>query len=174
MTSSHDVYTTGLGQNGQLGHGDDESKTVFTWVKKLGGKNINSIYAGGHHTWCVIDSDIKSVANYRPPSPLRTPVVNSPLNLTQVKVQRGDTSADSSMIREKKGRNDIGLEHMCLFIVFSSQAKSHRFARVAIDEKQLPMFNRTFTEYIKMLEDEEGGLAYYNVHKDDDIFQLVT
>ena len=175
LTSSNDIYTTGLGQNGQLGHGDDESKTSFTWVKKLGGKNITSIYAGGHHTWCVIDSDNKAIANYRPPSPLRTPIANSPLNMTQTKMHgRGETSMENSIMKEKRSRNDIGLEHMCLFVIFSDQGKSHRFARVTIEENKLSVFNRTFAEYIKSIEDEEGGLAYYNIQKDDDLFQLVV
>lgn len=173
LTSNHDVYTTGFGQTGQLGHGDEESKTVFTWVKKLGGKKVSSIYAGGHHTWCVIDSDNKTISNYRPPSPLRTPVMSSPLNMTQTKLHKGDTSMDNSLIKEKRGRNDIGLEHMSLFLIFSDQAKSHRFARVTLDERQLPLFNRTFSEYIKSIGDEEGGLAYYNIQKDDDLFQMV-
>lgn len=174
LTSCHDVFTAGLNQAGQLGIGDEESKTSFTWVRVLGGKNITSIYAGGHHTWCVIDSDNKHIADYNPPSPLRMSLINSPLNMTQAKMQgRGDNSDDQSILREKNRKNDMGLEHLSLHVIFSDQGKSHRFARVTLDDREMDTFNRTFAEYIKIIEDEEGGLAFYNIQKDDDLFQLV-
>lgn len=157
-----------------MGIGDEESKINFTWVKTLGGKNITSIYAGGHHTWCVIDSDNKQVPDYSPPSPLKTSLANSPLNMTQAKMHgKGDSSADQSMMKERGRKNDLGLEHLSLHVIFSDQGKSHRFARVTIDDREMSAFNRTFGEYIKVIEDEEGGLAFYNIQKDDDLFQLV-
>jgi hypothetical protein len=174
LTSGHDVFTAGLNQAGQLGIGDEDSKTSFTWVKLLAGKNITSIYAGGHHTWFVIDSDNKHIPDYTPPSPLRTSLLNSPLNLTQTKMPgRGDHSDEHSIIKDKNRKNDFGLEHLSLHVIFSDQGKSHRFARVTLDEREMTVFNRTFAEYIKIIEDEEGGLAFYNIQKDDDLFQLV-
>jgi len=53
------------------GLGDDESKTVFTHVTNLGGKNTATISAGGDHSWAVLDRSSPIKQNYRPPSPLR-------------------------------------------------------------------------------------------------------
>ena len=164
LTETHDVYTTGLGQHGQLGHGDEDSKRVFTWVKKLGGKRITAVYAGGHHTWCVIEGETKQVANWQPPSPLRNSTISSPMNASQAKTRDlRDQSPDTSVLKERRGKNDIGLENLTLHVIFSDQQKSHRFVRVTIDDKAMNAFNRHFGDYVKRLEDEEGGLAFYNI-----------
>lgn len=173
LTANHDVFTTGLGQNGQLGHGDEDAKTIFTWVKKLGGKNITSIFAGGHHSWCLVDGDTKNISNYNPPSPLRNSPISSPINAGRSQLGRGEGSNETSMIREKKSRNDIGMEHMILHLIFSDQQKSHRFARVTMEEKNKNAFDRAFSEYIKILEGQEGNLVFYNIQKDDDLFQII-
>ncbi len=51
--------------------GDDESKIVFTHVASLGGKNIEKIFAGGNHSWIVLDQNDPINNNYEPPSPLQ-------------------------------------------------------------------------------------------------------
>lgn len=56
LTDRGDVYTCGYGGHGQLGHGDKESKTQFTLVQQLGNKNVTKIFAGGSHSWVVLDS----------------------------------------------------------------------------------------------------------------------
>ena len=44
-----DVYSWGIGERGQLGHGDLESRKVPTTVLLLQGKDICSIAAGESH-----------------------------------------------------------------------------------------------------------------------------
>lgn len=52
------------------GLNDKESRTQFTHVANLGGKNVYNIYAGGNHSWVVIDDVMPVRDNYRPPSPV--------------------------------------------------------------------------------------------------------
>ncbi len=49
-----DVFSCGYGSSGQLGLGDNESKTVFTPIMDFAGKNVSKIFAGGNHSWAVI------------------------------------------------------------------------------------------------------------------------
>lgn len=172
LTKSHNVYTAGLGQNGQLGHGDEESKKEFSWLKTLGGKKVQKIFAGGHHTWCMLDPQERKLKNYCPPSPLKTSMPTSPSQGGHSRLNR-DHSQDGSVMRDKRSRNDLGLEHMGLHVIFSDQAKSHRFVRVTVEDKFMSSFNRLFAEYIKKVETDDGGMMFYNIQKDDDLFQII-
>jgi alpha-tubulin suppressor-like RCC1 family protein len=58
LTDEGDLYSSGYGLNGQLGLGDKESKTQFTYVQSFANKNITSIFAGGNHSWVVIDDAV--------------------------------------------------------------------------------------------------------------------
>ena len=71
LTESLDVYATGYGSSGQLGLGNDESKTDYTWISNLAGKKIKRIFAGGNHSWVLLDEKNPMIADYKPPSPLR-------------------------------------------------------------------------------------------------------
>jgi len=55
LTDSGNLYACGYGANGQLGLGDKESKTQFTLVTTLSNKNITQIFAGGAHSWVVLN-----------------------------------------------------------------------------------------------------------------------
>ena len=43
-------FISGLGQ-------DTKSRKVFTHIESLGGKKIKHIYAGGNHSWALLDYD---------------------------------------------------------------------------------------------------------------------
>jgi alpha-tubulin suppressor-like RCC1 family protein len=70
LTSNKDIYTCGHNSAGQLGVGDEQSRTTFTHVSSLAGSNISRVFAGGSHTWALIDSDQPMVINYEAPSPI--------------------------------------------------------------------------------------------------------
>jgi alpha-tubulin suppressor-like RCC1 family protein len=55
LTESGDLYACGYGAHGQLGLGDKESKTQFTLVSQMQNKSITSIFAGGSHSWVVLN-----------------------------------------------------------------------------------------------------------------------
>ena len=71
LTNTKDIYTCGHNAAGQLGVGDEESRTIFTHVQNLAGKNTSRIYAGGSHTWALIDYETPNILNYTPPSPIK-------------------------------------------------------------------------------------------------------
>ena len=55
LSSKHDVYSCGYNAKGQLGVGQDKTVTIWTHITQLSGKNVGQIYAGGDHSWAVID-----------------------------------------------------------------------------------------------------------------------
>jgi hypothetical protein len=40
-------------------------------VTSLSGKNVSKIYAGGDHSWAVVDEFTPYIENYEPPSPIK-------------------------------------------------------------------------------------------------------
>lgn len=90
MINPNHVYTTGMGKHGQLGLGDLEGRMSFTHVKYFKDKNVSEIFAGGHHSWFMIDKENPIIENYEPPSP----VASSPI-----------TSRRSSVSKKKKSKN---------------------------------------------------------------------
>jgi alpha-tubulin suppressor-like RCC1 family protein len=56
LTENGDLWAAGYGAHGQLGFGDKESKTSFTVVGSVANKNIDKIFAGGAHSWIVLNS----------------------------------------------------------------------------------------------------------------------
>ena len=71
LTDKGDLYACGYGGHGQLGTGDKESKTFFCYVQSFGNKNISQIYAGGNHSWVVLDTVMPTRDKWNPPSPLK-------------------------------------------------------------------------------------------------------
>ena len=70
MTQSGDIYVCGSNRDGQLGLGDTETRTGFNHLKSLADKNVYRIFAGGNHSWVLLDEIVPMRKNVRPPSPL--------------------------------------------------------------------------------------------------------
>ena len=71
LSSKHDVYSCGYNAKGQLGIGEEKTATVWTHITQLSGKNVGKIYAGGDHSWAVIDELSPFIKDYEPPSPIK-------------------------------------------------------------------------------------------------------
>ena len=93
MTQAGDIYVCGNNKDGQLGLGDTETRTAFTLLKSLADKNVYRIFAGGNHTWVLLDEFIPMRKNMRAPSPLAGDRA------------KRDTSADSAGARQKNAKN---------------------------------------------------------------------
>ena len=63
------VYSTGLGKYGELGLKNFDMKKGFTLMESLLGKNVIQIFAGGYHSWFLMDIECPDV-DYELPSPL--------------------------------------------------------------------------------------------------------
>ena len=70
LTSKGDLYAAGHGAWGQLGIGETEIMPHFVHVNPLGSKNIKKIFAGGDHSWVVLDENNPEKLDYTPPAPL--------------------------------------------------------------------------------------------------------
>ena len=55
LASRGDVYACGNGKEGQLGLPDKEMRKIFTHVLSLMSVNAIKLYAGGLHSWIVLD-----------------------------------------------------------------------------------------------------------------------
>ena len=70
LTDMNNLYLTGCGKYGELGLNSFNNKKFFTHLKQVKHLNIVEIYAGGHHSWIVLDSDYQKKNDYNSPSPL--------------------------------------------------------------------------------------------------------
>ena len=73
LTDSGYVYSAGCGKFGELGLGEKKNKYNYTWIRKLGTMNIKHIFAGGHHSWCIIDDKFPLKEKLIEPEPLEKP-----------------------------------------------------------------------------------------------------
>ena len=83
LSQAGDVYVCGNNSDGQLGLGDTETQTGFQHLRTLADKNVYRIFAGGNHSWVLLDEIIPMRTNTRPPSPLfgnrtQSPTARSP------------------------------------------------------------------------------------------------
>ena len=70
LTSENNIYSTGCNKYGELGIGANISKYNYIWVKSLSKLNIKHISAGGHHSWCLLDTNEPLRKNDNGPEPL--------------------------------------------------------------------------------------------------------
>ena len=70
-TQQGDVYVCGHNKEGQLGLGDTNTRTCFTLLESMQEKNVYRIFAGGNHTWILLDQYVPLRVGYRYPSPLK-------------------------------------------------------------------------------------------------------
>jgi alpha-tubulin suppressor-like RCC1 family protein len=50
------LFSCGYGAFGQLGIGDTDIRSQFTEIKAMRNKNVAKIFAGGNHSWAILDS----------------------------------------------------------------------------------------------------------------------
>ena len=105
------VYSTGLGKYGELGLKNFEMRKGFMLIESLLGKNVIQIFAGGYHSWFLMDIECPDV-DYEHPSPLiMTPALSINDDESSKKRLR---SQDSNISRKRRhtpenrrGLNDL-------------------------------------------------------------------
>ena len=92
MTEGGDLWACGYGAHGQLGLGDKESKTQFSLVTSMSNKNISKIFAGGSHSWLVLNHI----------QPVREPPREIPSTLTKPIVSFSHTPDHNTPVRNNR------------------------------------------------------------------------
>ena len=67
-------------------------------MASLGNKNITKIFAGGNHSWVVIDDVVPVKDNYRVPSPTKTDGARANSS-TPIKINTSQRGGNSSITR---------------------------------------------------------------------------
>ena len=157
LTESQDVYATGYGSSGQLGLGNDESKTEFTWISSLTGKKIKRIFAGGNHSWILLDEKNPIIYNHKPPSPLR----------------ESDRMDDFGIIDTKP--LNIDTVQKKIEIHYCELDMMHRFARFEfhdmMDNRQ--EIQKMIAEYLKEMEVLDEGYTLLRFSKTQEDQEIV-
>ena len=73
LTDERIIYAAGCGKFGELGIGEGTNRYNYIWIKKLGSMNVKHIFAGGHHSWCIIDNKVPLKEKFVEPEPLEKP-----------------------------------------------------------------------------------------------------
>lgn len=79
---------------------DRESRTAFQHVANIGCKNVYRIFAGGNHSWVVIDDIVPVKRKYRPPSPVpdnKAMLIHGQTQQPQRSNSRGPTTSKSTL-----------------------------------------------------------------------------
>ena len=168
LTERGDIYSCGYGFFGQLGHGDDESRTYFSHVSALGPKNVERIYAGGNHSWALLDPADPIKRDYEPPSPLPADLGNSEnlLDMPSVIQKEEDTYEFSSKL-EISQKIEYALQ-----VAYSDIQFCHRFVRYKLKEEHLDMGKAKTEEFVHEMYINEAGLQYHRIQEDDDIIEV--
>ena len=95
LTSERNIYSTGCNKYGELGIGVNNSKYNYTWIKSLSKLNIKHISAGGHHSWCLLDTNEPLRNNENKPEPLLKSNFNMNKNINNNRRKLTNMSNDS-------------------------------------------------------------------------------
>ena len=170
LTERGDIYSCGYGSFGQLGLGDDESRTVLTHVTALGPKNVQRIYAGGNHSWALLDPADPIKRNYEPPSPLPMDIGGSEgrVEIASI-IQNEDNAYDFSSRLDVTQKIEYALQ-----VAYSDIQFCHRFVRYKLKEEQIDMGKAKTEEFVHEMYINETGLQYHRIQEDDDIVEITA
>ena len=149
LTRRGDVFACGYGKFGQLGLGNCETTVVYTHVAGLSGKNVQTIFAGGHNSWAVVDNDY--LPEYSPPSPISFEFCSDSI------------SAISSPPTRRQFFGDFEDTGFTLSVVYSDVAYSHRFVKFALKTDPECVQEYINYEYVK-----EPGTRHHRLQEEEE------
>lgn len=124
LAKTGDIYVCGHGDYGQLGLGETVSKTRFTLLEAVKNKNVYTIFAGGNHSWMVLDETEPVRSTWRPPKPL----------MEDAKAKEEDTSSSFQPINFFE-TNAVAQSKYAIQIIYTDTSLSHRFIRCQLTEE---------------------------------------
>ena len=107
LTEGNNVYSAGCGKFGELGLGEDTNRYNYTWLRKLGSMNIKHIFAGGHHSWCLVDDKNPLKDKFVEPEPLEKPNYKMPKRKLSEDSNRNNLSFNDTVNPRNKGSNTV-------------------------------------------------------------------
>ncbi|EGR33218.1 hypothetical protein IMG5_058940 [Ichthyophthirius multifiliis] len=172
LTDTNDVFSCGYNAWGQLGLGDEESRTLFTHISALAGKNVVEISAGGSHSWAILEQQFpEKPGNYRYPSPLR--------QIDQNQIIQGKsryTSPDTSALKDVQKKENVdnikkGPQfefEKILQVIYTEVDMCHRFIRFDLLDNNKQNLNNLLQEYMNELKQYEGNCILYSKYQQDE------
>jgi alpha-tubulin suppressor-like RCC1 family protein len=113
LTDQNFLYVSGCGKYGELGLEDEENRSIFTLLKDSMAVNISKIFAGGHHSWIILDSknpekneEIKTI---------------SPISNTRTKGFEEIIPKNLSPKNENKNKNEISKKNSSIITMQNIQ-----------------------------------------------------
>ena len=109
--------------------------TVWAHITELAEKNVGSIYAGGDHSWAVVDEHAPIIEDYEPPSPIKLHIDEPTI------VHKNENSREEKSGLSGNSFNDLLVEMSAnrkLELIISEVEMSHRFIHFVVKESCKP------------------------------------
>jgi alpha-tubulin suppressor-like RCC1 family protein len=162
LTHDGDVFSCGYGFFGQLGLGETESRTNFAHVGLFGARKVERIYAGGNHSWALLDPALPIRPNYEPPSPPLSESASPAISRSASPLRRVD-----ALEVPRAKRPDF-----LLTVAYTDVTCCHRFVRFCLSEPKLAQGKARAEEFVHEMYMAETGVQYHRIQEDNDIISL--
>ena len=118
LTDEGVLYGCGRASDGQLGLGDTDDRKEFTEIVSVGNKKLNAIYAGGAHSWLVVDE--------------RDPVIISRRSKADYVMVHHGVEVEEVKEEVASPPLQLNLPKFQIQVIYTDTTLSHRFIRFQI------------------------------------------
>lgn len=190
LTTQGFMYVSGCGKYSELGLNDEENRKHFSIVKSVENVNITQIFAGGHHSWLIVDNENPEKIDYDSPSPLISGNItpnkseissprhkdNSALDITKMnntapkKLLNTNVRFNLDMIGDK-----LNNEKYLLQVAYSDLKMSHRFIRFLITNNNYKFKDLSYKELNLMISDyfkNDNAVVLFRLQDDNEIVNM--
>jgi len=196
LTSQNYLYVSGCGKYGELGLEDDENRRNFTLLRSTMNLNITKIFAGGHHSWIIVDAKIPEKAELNSPSPIgsggNTPPSGSqsPRNLNNVNSVNNANLINNNNENKNFGNNNknkldqklrfdmdllagkfVNRERFILQVAYTDLRICHRFIRFAVPNGSR-FKDISYRDLINLMQNyfkSDRGIVTFRLQDDSDV-----
>jgi alpha-tubulin suppressor-like RCC1 family protein len=171
LTYQGDIFACGYGSFGQLGLGDDESRTMFTHVSALGAKKVERIYAGGNHSWALLDPAMPIRPDYEPPSPIPSECT-TPTRSGASSPNRTRSESPFGISRIERMELPVQRPEYVLQVAYTDVKYCHRFVRFRLKKATIEDGKSKAEEFVHEMYMAETGVQYHRIQEDDEIIGI--
>ena len=135
-------------------------RTSFTHVLSLMSVNATKVYAGGFHSWVLLDET----------TPKRDEFQGLNVNDSASPRDIGSVMNNSQMDMGSSWNYQVAKQAKFLLQVnYTDTAMSHRFVRFELPDRHLEQGKAKIEEYIRSIYLEEPGTVYHKLQEDEDL-----